>query len=432
MDALHAQPDELKTHQDASQVLAFRSNANLLATNINRVTARSAEVRAAKPGGREAQRVAGALAPLRNVMLDPDPNIRNSVVTRDVTHTELFEGLTESRRLVSSNERMGERKGPMRNVQDSNRGGAAGSYTRTVSGRRLPVARAAHASPAAYDPRKDATLAPLGVGSIGNAGITLTFDAARAIGDVQHPLELFHNQRDSAGRVFGRHSERKLGAMNERYHKADPDAVRQPFSARRAIKAATKGQRELAHTIRHPSEETDHNEQIWTTPPSLHHVNAVVVQKQLDRPPRLERKTTEALERETATRTAKHAALEQQKAELLRRHRANEITHPELVSKRAKLMTAQRKLEGPPERHNVIDQSARLPKELRVASFWADGKTPPGYAGLAGLAGVGGRSFRNLMVHAPPSVKRAELPGIAQANLQPGRKTQLYPHPPGA
>jgi len=33
------------------------------------------------------------------------------------------------------------------------------------------------------------------------------------------PLELFHNQHDSSGRIFGRRSEQKLGRMNPMYYK---------------------------------------------------------------------------------------------------------------------------------------------------------------------------------------------------------------------
>lgn len=69
--------------------------------------------------------------------------------------------------------------------------------------------------------------------------------------------------------------------MNPMYHKASTNAP-EPFSVKRATAAAVEGQNRLSEIFTNPTADTDHNEQIWTTPPSLSRVKAVVIQKQLD------------------------------------------------------------------------------------------------------------------------------------------------------
>jgi hypothetical protein len=434
MDRLAAEQPENLTVQDQNQLLAYRSNANFLATRIRAATTSSAQKRHANPSGREAARVEASLAPLKATLANQDPAIQKSIFTRDIDAGEL-RGLTFSKRFMPVNERQLDRIGRIRNRADFNRGGGAGVYTRAISGRRLTVAATQSAQNASgkqpakpYDPASDETLAPLAVGSIGQSGITLALDAPGAVSDVEHPLELFHNQRDSSGRVFGGRSERKLGRMNPKYYKASTDAP-EPFSVKRATAAAVKGQSQLSEIFTNPTADTDHNEQIWTTPPSLSRVKAVVIQKQLDRPPKLEKKTGEELSSEVAKRQRQTAKLDEQEADILARFKKGEIDHPQMVRERAKVMSARRKMGTKPEPYKVVDRSARLPKELRVPSFWADGRVPKGYEGLRQLQGTGGKSLDQLVVHVPPTMKRATLPDVAEANLLPARRAQLYPPP---
>lgn len=50
-------------------------------------------------------------------------------------------------------------------------------------------------------------------------------------------------------------------------------------------------------------------------------------------------------------------------------------------------------------------------------------------ASLRQLQAAGGKSLDQRVVHVPPTMKRATLPDLAEANLSPGRKAQLYPPP---
>jgi len=203
------------------------------------------------------------------------------------------------------------------------------------------------------------------------------------------------------------------------------------------VRVAVSGQRELQNIVENPSADTDHNEQIWMRPPSLRHVKTVFIQKQLDRPPRLEKKTRDELTRERDRRQRRLQTLTSQEREIVNQHRRGEITHPEMVRQRARIMSRRRKLTEPIQKHRVIDQSARLPKELRLPSYWRNGRPPKGYERLEGLRGAGGKSFSELVLHVPPGFKRAMLPKAAKKNLQrairagrrPNRPPQLYPPP---
>ncbi|HEU4884324.1 MAG TPA: hypothetical protein VFT45_18860 [Longimicrobium sp.] len=428
--------------RDRNQLIAHESNANFLSTNVNAAMAGSQARRAANPRGQESARLDRALEPMRALT---QPGNAGALFTRDIDSGELV-GLTHSRRMLSVNERQLDGIGRLRKMGDLNRGGGAGSYTRVISGARVDAAREASADPAGYDPQRDPNLAQLGVGSIGNAGITLALDAAGAAADVRHPLELFHNNQDSAGRLFGRElangrrvgrgSERILGRMNPSYYKrtAASPPVR-PFNENRAVAAAVAGQAQLRDIVEHPSAATDHNEQIWMKPPSLAHVKTVFIQKQLDRPPRLDDKTPEELARDRQKRARAVQAVQTRKEGVRQQFRQGQIAHPEMVRHLAPLMSRERELAKPLPRQKVVDQSARLPRELRLPAYWQGGRAPRGYEALENLRGAGGKSFAELVLHVPPSLKRAMLPQVADENLRrairdgarPARPPQLYP-----
>jgi len=332
---------------------------------VHEETTRSRTERDANPHGREARRVARQLAPLKTLAEDDK---RGSVFTRDIDQGELT-GLTYSKGLMSVNDRQLDRIGRVRKKADFNRGGGAGSYTRLVSNKRLDVAREASDDPDHYDPSADDSLAPLGVGSIGNAGITLAFDAGKVVDDVEHPLDVFHNDMDSAGRVFGRprangrhtgkRSERTLGKMNPSYHGRDEGDPVEDFHPGRAIRGARNGHQRLATIAEEPSGDTDHNEQVWMKPPSLDHVKGVFIQQQLDRPPALERKSAEELDRDHRRREKAEGRLATAKDDLKARRAG--MDPREHVREKAKLMTRERKLQEPVPRSRLVDRSARLP-----------------------------------------------------------------------
>ncbi|WP_141213264.1 hypothetical protein [Janthinobacterium sp. PC23-8] len=446
MGDLHRRQDggEPLMEQDRNQLAAFRSNANFLRQKVSGAILQSEQERGRLPFGRQAIRVNHALMPVKSLMR---PENNGTIFTRDIDKGELT-GLTHSKRPMSVIERQLDRIGRVRKMADFNRGGGAGTYTRAISGKRVDAERQAKGNPPGYDPRRDPDLAPLGVGSIGNAGITLAFDAARVVQDMRHPLELFHNNQDSAGRIFGRElptgrkvgrgSERLLGGMNPDYYRRTPSSpAPRAFSVERATQEAVRGHRKLQDLVEHPSGNTDHNEQVWIKAPDLRHVKTIFIQKQLDRPPRLERKTPEELEKEHLRRQRGLAAVTAKNQEVLGQYRRGDITHPEMVRERARSMSKERMLRAPVMRDKVVDQSARLPRELRLPSYWSGGKPPQGYEGLEQIRGAGGKSFSELVLHVPPDFKRAMLPQAAEANLaramsvgsRPDHPPQLYPPP---
>jgi len=237
MNELHArqQRGEELSEQDRNQLIAYRSNANYLSNRVKKAIKRSQYKRRRNPHGWTAQRINRDLEHIRSLT---SPENQGSLFTRDIDAGELT-GLTYSRRLMSVNERQLDRIGRIRNMKDLNRGGGAGSYTRVISAKRVEAQRRARRNLRNYDPSKDPDLAPLGIGSIGNSGITLALDAAGVAGDVRNPLELFHNNQDSAGRIFGRKlpsgrrvgrgSERILGRMNPAYYRRTNQSPPQTF-----------------------------------------------------------------------------------------------------------------------------------------------------------------------------------------------------------
>lgn len=413
--------------RELNQLNAWRSNANYLSKAIAQEMQLSREIREGAPHGKEARHVQKLSAPLESIL---DHSVGKSVFTRDVDFREM-QGLLKSERFLSVNERQLNGIGRIRKMADFNRGGAMGTYTRVVSDKRIDQAKTA----AAYQ-----QLPPLGIGSIGNSGITITLDGKTALSNISHPLELWHNDRDSAGRILGRvaqapseregakvgrSGERYLGQRNPLYYKRDDLERLYPLKALnpdRLARIASESHTHLKDILETPGAHTDHNEQVWLTPPSLAAVKAIFIQKQLDRPPALIAKTPDELIRENERHQSKIQQLKERIVLLEQQYRAGSLTHPEMVAGKAPLMSQSRKLEETPYPYKIVDQSARLPKEVRVPSFWKDGNVPAGYEGLRDRLGMEGVALADLITHVSPNTKRADLPAMADEVLQRGKE----------
>lgn len=420
---------------ETNQLNAWRSNANYLFNQITKATQTSRQLREIAPYGHEAKRVRKLGKPIHAIV---DHSAGKSVFTRDVDFREL-QGLLKSKRLLSANERQLNGFGRIRKFADFNRGGAMGTYTRVVSENRIRQAEhtflALHPEVKHYSSQHDATLAPLGVGSVGNAGITIVIDAKAALREISHPLELWHNDRDSAGRILGRivsaageregakvgrGSERFIGHRNPLYYKredVDRHYSLKPLNIDKPAKIASRSHQQLQAIMESPRVETDHNEQVWLTPPSLAKVKAVFIQKQLDRPPRLLKKTSEEIRTEKEKNRRKMASIREKISQLTQRRKQGILSPTELILRNAPLLSQLRKCTEPLCSHHIVDQRARLPKEVRVPSFWKDGNIPEGYRGLTLLKGVDGTPLSELITHVSPGTKRADLPRLADEVL---------------
>lgn len=448
IDALQALADRgragLLTPRQRGQLLAARSNAAFLERRLRYLEQehRSGNLRAREPVA--LQRWQTSMNALIESLLAEAPP--GSVFTRDIDQAELV-GQSRFGATMSATYRIPRGIGRIRNAADFNRGGAVGTYVRFLSSRsRNRAAGAASQS------------APLAIGSIGNSGITLVYDALSVVLHNAAPAHFFHNGQDSAGRIFGtaaidpqalrrqsRISERVLGRANPTYWRAGPPGVPTvPLGDDYILDTARTGLILLTLQVREgQTDREEYNEQVLLDGVPLTAIKAIFIHRPAvtpGRPPERQQVPEERVQRlrarldtQRANASAALAEIREERAELeravlelraTRQWRRSEVVTEDLRSAHARI--SELVVEEARLGRAILVQRAvhterwvprmepRTDRIVRGRAAWEDEGLPASLGALADKVGLDGVPIRFLVRHVnPQAVRREALPALA-------------------